>query len=149
MPVQAPCPPDSDLMKAWNAYKATDEYSNSYSWAVRFIAPDDEDDLERIRATGANPWTYEMKLKAVEGSMWVAFLTGFGAAGGKVQGFNVSAVAVTGLWLRREGSDAVVYVEKDGKRFEAIREHYDNSFSHHVGQSGLAGLHKLDQIVPA
>lgn len=58
------------------------------------------------------------------------------------------AVPVMGIWLRREGDYAVVYVEKDGKRYEAIREHYEGAFSHHISEHGLAGLHKLDEIVP-
>lgn len=58
------------------------------------------------------------------------------------------AVPITGIWLRREGSDVIVYVEKDGKRFEAIREHAENTFSHHISEHGLAQLHKLDALVP-
>jgi hypothetical protein len=57
------------------------------------------------------------------------------------------AVPIMGIWLRREGDYAVVYVEKDGKRYEAIREHYEGAFSHHISEHGLAGLHKIDQIV--
>jgi hypothetical protein len=57
------------------------------------------------------------------------------------------AVPVMGIWLRREGDSMVVYVEKDdGKRYEAIREHYDGPFSHHISEHGLASLHKLDHI---
>lgn len=56
-------------------------------------------------------------------------------------------VPVKGIWLRREGNDVVVYVEKaDGKRYEAIREFIDTSFSHHISEHGLAGLTKLDHI---
>jgi hypothetical protein len=58
------------------------------------------------------------------------------------------AVSIMGIWLRREGDCVVVYVEKDGKRYEAIREHYDGPFSHHISEHGLAGLHKLDEVVP-
>lgn len=58
-------------------------------------------------------------------------------------------VPIMGIWLRREGDCAVVYVEKDGKRYEAIREHIgpiDATFSHHISEHGLASLHKLDHI---
>ena len=61
-------------------------------------------------------------------------------------------VSIMGIWLRREGDYAVVYVEKDGKRYEAIREYIgpiDCTFSHHISEHGLAGLHKLDEIVPS
>jgi hypothetical protein len=54
------------------------------------------------------------------------------------------AVPITGIWLRREGNYAVVYVEKDGKSYEAIRELYDGNFSHYVSEHGLAQLNKLD-----
>lgn len=57
------------------------------------------------------------------------------------------AVPIMGVWLRREGDHAVVYVEKaDGKSYEAIRERYDGNFSHHITEHGLAGLTKLDHI---
>lgn len=53
-------------------------------------------------------------------------------------------VPIKGIWLRREGSDAVVYVMKeDGKTYEAIREHVESTFSHHISEWGLAGLTKL------
>ena len=61
------------------------------------------------------------------------------------------AVPIMGIWLRREGDYAIVYVEKDGKRYEAIREYIgpiENTFSHHISEHGLAGLHKLDHIQP-
>lgn len=57
------------------------------------------------------------------------------------------AVQITGIWLRREGNYAVVYVEKDGKSYEAIKEYIgpiDCTFSHHISEHGLATLHKLD-----
>lgn len=57
-------------------------------------------------------------------------------------------VPIKGIWLRREGDYAVVYVEKDGKSYEAIREHIDGPFSHHISERGLAGLHKLDWLQP-
>lgn len=57
------------------------------------------------------------------------------------------AVPIIGIWLRREGDCAVVYVTKeDGKSYEAIREHYDGAFSHHISEHGLAGLTKRDWL---
>lgn len=59
-------------------------------------------------------------------------------------------VPVKGIWLRREGDYAVVYVEKaDGKSYEAIRERYDGNFSHHISEWGLAGFIKLDPLEAA
>ena len=60
-------------------------------------------------------------------------------------------VPIMGIWLRRVGDYAVVYVEKDGRRYEAIREYIgpiDGTFSHYISEHGLAGLHKLDHITP-
>ena len=82
MNAMAPCPTDSALMKAWEAHKATEEYANSYNWATRYIPPDDPEEIERIRASGANPWTHQMKLQAAEGSLWAMFSAGWKAAGG-------------------------------------------------------------------
>ena len=78
----APCPPDSALMKAWEAYKATEEYANSHKWATAYIPEDDPDEIERVRESGKNPWTRHMKLQAVEGSLWAMFSAGWRAAGG-------------------------------------------------------------------
>lgn len=78
----APCPRDSAIMQTWELYKASDEYKNSYSWATRYIPEDDPAELERIRASGANPWTRAMKVQAVEGSLWAAFTHGWKEAGG-------------------------------------------------------------------
>ncbi len=59
-------------------------------------------------------------------------------------------VPIKGIWLRREGDYAVVYIEKaDGKSYEAIREHVEGSFSHHISEWGLAGLTKLDPLEAA
>lgn len=82
MNAQAPCPPDSALMKAWEAYKATEDYANSYGWATRYIPEDDPEEIERIRSSGSNPWTRQMKVQAVEGSLWAAFTQGWDGAGG-------------------------------------------------------------------
>lgn len=82
MNAMAPCPTDSALMVAWEAHKATEEYANSYSWATRYIPDDDPTEIERIRASGANPWTRQMKLQAAEGSLWAMFSAGWKSAGG-------------------------------------------------------------------
>lgn len=82
MNATAPCPPDSELMIAWEAYKATAEYANSYSWATRHIPEDDPEEIERVRRDGLNPWTHQMKLQAAEGSLWAMFSAGWTAAGG-------------------------------------------------------------------
>lgn len=47
------------------------------------------------------------------------------------------AVAVDGIWLRREGDDAVVLVERDGRWLEIIREHIDGPFSHICEPNGV------------
>jgi hypothetical protein len=78
----APCPPDSELMKAWEAYKVSEAYANSYSWITRYIPEDDPAEIERIRQSGANAWTRQNKLQAAEGSMWAAFVQGWNGAGG-------------------------------------------------------------------
>ena len=78
----APCPPDSALMQAWESHKATDKYVNSFNWATRYIPEDDPVEIDRIRASGANPWTHKMKVQAVEGSLWAMFSEGWRAAGG-------------------------------------------------------------------
>lgn len=82
MNAMAPCPPDSPLMQAWERHQATDEYKNSHSWATRYIADDDPAELERVRESGANPWTKVMKVRAVEGSLWAQFSAGWEYAGG-------------------------------------------------------------------
>lgn len=82
MNAMAPCPPDSPLMKAWEAHKASEQYANSYSWATRYIPEDDPSEIERIRQSGANAWTRAMKLQAVEGSLWASFSAAWAAAGG-------------------------------------------------------------------
>jgi hypothetical protein len=82
MNAEAPCPKDSAIMRTWEMYKMSDEYKNSHKWATRFIPEDDPVEMHRIRMTGANPFTKEMKISAVEGSLWAAFLHGWLEAGG-------------------------------------------------------------------
>ena len=55
---QSPVPKDAPLMVAWDAYKATEEFANSRTWA------------------GIPAHT--------EGSLWAAFVEGWKAAGGAV-----------------------------------------------------------------
>lgn len=115
MPTEQALPKDHPALSAFETYKHSDEFRNSFKWAA---------DVQHRT-----------------GSMWAAFWAGYMAAQGPDAG------KVTGLWLRREGDSTIVYVEKDdGKRYEAIREHWDGAFSHHISASGLAGLHKLDHI---
>jgi hypothetical protein len=71
---------DDPLMIAWNAYKRTESYANSFSWATRFIPEDDPEEVERVRASGANHFGREQRIKAVEGSLWSAFMHGFRSA---------------------------------------------------------------------
>lgn len=83
MDAMSPCPPDSDLMKAWEAYQATDDFKNSLYWATT----DNRMRPERAEEVGLDPLanriTYEMRGERAKGSLWAAFMTGFGAAGGK------------------------------------------------------------------
>lgn len=82
MTASAPCPKDSALMKAWEAFQATDEYKNSLDWSTKYVRRDDPEELERIWASGANAFTYRMKLQAVEGALWTLFSAGWSAGGG-------------------------------------------------------------------
>ncbi len=81
----APCPPDSDLMKAWQAYKATEDYANTLYWTQA----DTRMRPERAEELGVDPLanraTYEMRQQRAEGSLWAAFMAGFDAAGGKTR----------------------------------------------------------------
>jgi hypothetical protein len=46
-------------------------------------------------------------------------------------------VCISGLWLRQEGSDAVVLIEVGGHFVEVIRERSDGPFSHIVEPAGM------------
>lgn len=76
----APCPPDSDLMRAWEQYKASEDYANSFKWATAAIQ---YADLPKPEDPTANAWTHDHYRDFVQGSMWAAFMSGFAAAGGK------------------------------------------------------------------
>ena len=71
----APCPPDSDLMKAWADYQTTDGFKNSFAWVTVHQRGDSE--------PGSNTDITEIRDGWALGSMWAAFMTGFIAAGGK------------------------------------------------------------------
>lgn len=55
MPTETPIAKDDPLMKAWEAYKATDDFANTRHWALK------------------EPHT--------EGSLWAAFMAGWLARG--------------------------------------------------------------------
>lgn len=77
-----PCPPDSDLMKAWNAYKGSEDYENSKTWAMR-IAPFVQHGSEAQKRQLFEIMPFEQRERHVDGSLWAAFMAGFAAAGGK------------------------------------------------------------------
>lgn len=81
MPAMRECPPDSELMKAWNAHKATDDYANSYKWATAAI---EYAVLPEPKDPTANRATPDHYRRYVEGSLWASFLAGFAASGGQV-----------------------------------------------------------------
>lgn len=85
MNAMAPCPADSDLMKAWNAHKESEEYRNSFYWATTELRMRQECADEHGVPPEANRITPEIRQRNVEGSLWAAFLAGFSAAGGKVR----------------------------------------------------------------
>lgn len=57
-------------------------------------------------------------------------------------------VEVSGIWLQREGDDAVVMVERDGRWIEVIREHVDGPFSHIVEPSGIRACASIATPTP-
>lgn len=76
------CPPDSPLMKAWNAYQETDDFKNSLIWAT----------AENYRQAGTDragepdkPFTDIQREQFAKGSLWAAFMQGFKMAGAVVQ----------------------------------------------------------------
>lgn len=75
----APVPVDSPLMKAWEAYKQTDDYANSLYWATT---------LHRMRQANAaahgvspeqNVASEAERQDRAQGSLWAAFARGFEA----------------------------------------------------------------------
>lgn len=79
-----PCPPDSDLMKAWNAYQETEDFKNTLYWATT----ETKMRPERAEELGIDPLanrpTSEDRQRTATGSLWASFMAGFEAAGGKV-----------------------------------------------------------------
>lgn len=77
MPTETPCPPDSDLMKAWRVHQETEEFKNSFNWATRVVSCDQGPNGDAKRATDGERSNW------VKGSLWACFMAGFAAAGGK------------------------------------------------------------------
>jgi hypothetical protein len=80
--VMTPYPLDSPLMKAWEAYRATENYKNSKHRALTIWPMLQHDD------PGADRKRYSLipiedRERYVEGSLWGAFMEGFRSAGGK------------------------------------------------------------------
>lgn len=111
----SPCPKDSAIMQTWEAYKASVEYANSYKWATQYIPEDDPAELERIRANGGpNPWTREMKIQAVEGSLWAAFLHGWLEAGGTLPHKKPPTLAELEAILAQKDDDLPIQIMPNG-----------------------------------
>lgn len=79
----SPCPPDSPLMKAWEAYQATDDFKNTLYWASAETRMRPERAQELGLDPTANVATPEMLAERRKGSLWGAFMAGFNAAGGQ------------------------------------------------------------------
>lgn len=79
-----PCPPDSELMKAWTKYQATDDFSNTLYWAKAETRMREKRAKELGVMPEANRESPEMREQRVIGSLWASFMAGFAAAGGKV-----------------------------------------------------------------
>jgi hypothetical protein len=79
MNAMTPCPPDSELMRAWEIYQATDDFKNSFAWVTV--------NQRHLRVgpplPGSNPVTTQDRDRWAMGSMWAAFMAGFEAAGGR------------------------------------------------------------------
>jgi hypothetical protein len=79
----APCPTDSDLMKAWNAFQDQDAFKDHLYWATT------ETKMRKGRAQelGVDPTsnaaTSEDRERNLKGVMWGCFMAGFAAAGGR------------------------------------------------------------------
>lgn len=82
--VMTPCPPDSDLMKAWTAYQATDEFKDTLYWTTTETKMRKERAQELNVPPEANVATSFDREQRAKGQLWAAFMAGFGAAGGKV-----------------------------------------------------------------
>lgn len=85
MNAMSPCPPDSDLMKVWEAYQATDDFKNTLYWASAETQMRPERAAEVRLDPAANVATPEMLAERRKGSLWAAFMAGFNAAGGQTR----------------------------------------------------------------
>lgn len=74
MNTMSPCPPDSELMKAWESYQATEAFKNSFTWVTV--------NQRNQRPNQVNPVTDETRDEWAMGSMWAAFMAGWATAGG-------------------------------------------------------------------
>lgn len=68
MPAMTPADPDGPLMKAWEAFKQTDEFANSHRWA-RTMTLTFSPDGEKILCEQPH----------LIGSLWAIFSAGFQA----------------------------------------------------------------------
>lgn len=58
-------------------------------------------------------------------------------------------VDVTGIWLRTDGDDVVVYAEVGGKHYEVIRDycpHSETIISHFVSSLGISAAVKQGKV---
>jgi hypothetical protein len=74
--VSTAVPVESDLRKAWDAYRATFAYERSKGWALQ-LAPFPTA-TERQRRFEVMP--IEQRESNVEGALWAAFMTGWESA---------------------------------------------------------------------
>lgn len=75
----APCPPDSDIMKAWKAYQETESFKNSF----RYVTEEQRKELQPLSGPTANATTDWHRDQWAQGSMWAAFMSGWLAARGE------------------------------------------------------------------
>jgi hypothetical protein len=69
---------DSPLWKAWEAYRESEDFRNSFNWATRLNSYDHD----RAVDGSINRATDGQRGEWVKGSLWDAFTAGFHAAGG-------------------------------------------------------------------
>lgn len=93
MNVSTACPADHPLMIAWKAYQATEDFANSKRWALALYtsrqgaepATPHADNVADVPIDATvNVVDAEHRECLVMGSLWAAFMAGFGAAGGRV-----------------------------------------------------------------
>lgn len=152
MNAMAPCPKDSPLMIAWEAYKATEGYANSYSWITRYIPEDDPQEIERIRQSGANAWTRQNKLQAAEGSMWASFMAGFTAAGGKIEPKTPTLDAPLHALDARGTPELLTREEKLvwilGDMMNAAENYFGVENPKRLGHINSAAIRIIDEVLP-